>query len=155
MPRPGEEPEIVAAVCHRRRAESIELLLVRTRGGNRWTFPKGHVEPGERPWEAAAREAREEAGVDGDVESTPFTRYRYPGTRDGEGESLVSAYLLAVERQRAPARAERRRSPSWVPPDQAARLLATGGRETKYAAEHARVVREAVAALSSRRLSPS
>jgi 8-oxo-dGTP pyrophosphatase MutT (NUDIX family) len=143
-----ERLEVVAAVCHRRRDGVVELLLVRTTGGNRWTFPKGHIEPGERPPEAAAREAREEAGVDGDVAPTPFTRYRYPATREAEGETLVAAYLLAVVREGSPARSEHRRSPTWVGPAEAMRLLAAGGREPEYAEEHARVVREAVAILS-------
>ena len=147
-PRDEKRAEVVAAVCHRRDEGAVELLLVQTKGGNRWTFPKGHVEPGERPWEAAAREAREEAGLEGDVAPTPFTRYRYPATRNEEGESLVSAYLLAVVRQGLPADTERRRNPTWVGPAEAACLLATGGREPEYAEEHARVVHEAVAILS-------
>lgn len=150
MPPDGERAEIVAAVCHRRDEGAVELLLVRTKGGKRWTFPKGHVEPGERPWEAAAREALEEAGVEGDVATIPFTRYRYPSTRHEEGESLVSAFLLGVVRQRSPAGKERHREPTWVGPDEATHLLAAGGREPQYAEEHARVVREAVAILSQR-----
>jgi len=145
---PEPEHGVVAAVCHRRDEGTVELLLVRTKGGDRWTFPKGHVEPGEQPWAAAAREAREEAGVEGDVASTPFAHYRYPATRAEEGESLVAAYLLAVVRQGSPAESELRRDPTWVAPDEAARLLAAGGREREYAEEHARVVREAVATLS-------
>jgi 8-oxo-dGTP pyrophosphatase MutT (NUDIX family) len=140
---------IVAAVCHRRVVDTVELLLVRTTKGKRWTFPKGHVGPGERPAEAAAREALEEAGVEGDVAATPFTHYRYPGTRADEDESVVAAYLLAVTEQRAPASGERHRNPTWVTPDRATRLLAEGDREPEYAAEHARVVRDAVAALTS------
>ena len=147
-PRGESGPEVVAAVCHRREEGALQLLLVRTKGGKRWTFPKGHVEPGEGPSEAAAREAREEAGVEGDVAPTPFTRYRYPSTREAEGETLVAAYLLAVVRQGPPAHSERRRNPTWVVPAEAARLLAAGGRERDYADEHARVVREAVALLS-------
>jgi 8-oxo-dGTP pyrophosphatase MutT (NUDIX family) len=135
-------------VCHRQDEGAVELLLVRTKGGKRWTFPKGHVEPGEGPSEAAAREAREEAGVEGVVASTPFTRYRYPSTRDEEGESLVTAYLLEALRQEPPVGKESHREPTWVVPAEAVQLLAAGGREPEYAEEHARVVREAVAALS-------
>lgn len=145
-----DERAVVAAVCHRRGTHGVELLLVRTKRGKRWTFPKGHVKEEEPPPAAAAREAQEEAGVAGAVEPTPFTRYRYPGTRDAEGESLVSAFLLAVETQHAPAPSERGREPTWVSPGEAARLLAEGGREPVYAEEHARVVREALAALSGR-----
>lgn len=149
QPQERDRNEIVAAVCHRGTADAVELLLVRTKGGKRWTFPKGHVKAGERLPDAAAREAREEAGVEGDVETTPFTRYRYPNTRGDEGESIVSAFLLAVTRQQAPAPSERHRNPTWATPDEAIRLLSGGEREPAYAGEHARVVREAVEGLSS------
>ena len=57
---------VAAAVPVRRRdAGGLEFLLVRTSQGGRWTFPKGRIEPGESPSAAAAREAAEEAGVDG------------------------------------------------------------------------------------------
>ena len=38
-------------------------LLIRDSYGN-WGFPKGHLEDGERPEEAALREVREETGLD-------------------------------------------------------------------------------------------
>jgi 8-oxo-dGTP pyrophosphatase MutT (NUDIX family) len=147
-PRPEEKARVAAAICYRLQDSGVEFLLVETKRGKRWTFPKGHVEPGERPWEAAAREAREEAGVEGDVSSTPLTEYRYPDTRGGDGDSLVTAYLLNVVSEHEPARKERHRKRKWVAPDEAVRLLAAGGREREYAEEHARVVREATATLS-------
>lgn len=39
------------------------ILLIRHHNGT-WVFPKGHVDPGETPLEAALREVAEEAGVD-------------------------------------------------------------------------------------------
>lgn len=44
-----------------------EVLLISTAGGRRWQLPKGHLEPGEQPAEAAVREVREETGVSGRV----------------------------------------------------------------------------------------
>jgi diadenosine hexaphosphate hydrolase (ATP-forming) len=41
---------------------SGEVLLLGHREGS-WVFPKGHVDPGESPLEAALREVAEEAGV--------------------------------------------------------------------------------------------
>jgi 8-oxo-dGTP pyrophosphatase MutT (NUDIX family) len=146
--RSKEKAQVVAAICHRGGPSGVEFLLVETKRGKRWTFPKGHVEQGERPWEAAAREAREEAGVEGDVSPTPLTEYRYPDTRGGKGDSVVTAYPLAVASEHEPARKERHRKRKWVAPDEAVRLLAAGKREPEYAEEHARVVREATAALS-------
>ena len=37
-------PLQVAAICYRRRASTIEFLLVNTNGGNKWTFPKGSTD---------------------------------------------------------------------------------------------------------------
>jgi 8-oxo-dGTP pyrophosphatase MutT (NUDIX family) len=37
------------------------------RNPDNWIFPKGHIEDGETRRDAAIREAREEAGVDGDI----------------------------------------------------------------------------------------
>ena len=42
------------------------VVLVATRGGSVWGLPKGLVEEGEEPLDAATREVREEAGLQGD-----------------------------------------------------------------------------------------
>src|ERR1700683_5471211 len=73
------ECEQVAAVCYRVRGDGIEFLLVRTRGGGRWQFPKGSAEPGLTHAQAAALEAFEEAGVHGRVEETSFVTYVFRG----------------------------------------------------------------------------
>lgn len=51
-------------------------LLVTSRRSRRWIFPKGGREDSESPAEAAAREAREEAGVEGRSAPAPHGRYR-------------------------------------------------------------------------------
>src|SRR5689334_11439907 len=66
--------EQVAAVCYRVRNQSIQFLLVRTRGG-RWTFPKGGIMAGLTSAQSAALEAYEEAGVHGRMEEEAFARY--------------------------------------------------------------------------------
>jgi 8-oxo-dGTP pyrophosphatase MutT (NUDIX family) len=145
----------VAAVCYRRTEDGLEFLLVRTRSNLSWTFPKGHVEPGESARHAARREAMEEAGASGRIEAVPLTRYRYPIWK-GPGlpaEVCVEAYLLDVENPGGGRAAER--PTAWLPPADAVKKLAEG-RPVPYAREHRRVIREALARLrSSDRDAPS
>lgn len=64
-------------LAYRRRKQKIEFLLVTSRGTGRWVLPKGMVDPGRTPTEAAAIEAWEEAGVKGDVSSASIGTYVY------------------------------------------------------------------------------
>jgi 8-oxo-dGTP pyrophosphatase MutT (NUDIX family) len=136
---------VVAAICYRRVGGNIEFLLVRTKGGKYWTFPKGHVEkdPPELPWQAAQREASEEAGVSGAIETEPVTSYAYSKGKQGR-EDIVAAYLMLVESERKPDEPER--EPRWFTPDDATKRLGKG-REKEYAREHQRVINEALARL--------
>jgi 8-oxo-dGTP pyrophosphatase MutT (NUDIX family) len=134
-------PLQVAAVCYRERGSGVELLLVNTNGGNKWTFPKGDPDASLSHSAAAAREAWEEAGVRGKIEPRHFCLYLHskgvfwkaPGVR----EFVVKAFLLEVERTGRPD--EAMRNPRWFSPDEAKAALAKG-REVKYARELQAVV---------------
>lgn len=54
----------------------VVFLLITSRRSGRWIFPKGDPMVGLQPWEVAAAEAREEAGVEGEVDHVPIGRYR-------------------------------------------------------------------------------
>lgn len=56
-----------AIVVRAGKSEPRILLVTARRNPRNWIFPKGHIEDGETRKEAALREAREEAGVDGEV----------------------------------------------------------------------------------------
>jgi 8-oxo-dGTP pyrophosphatase MutT (NUDIX family) len=119
----------------------LEFLLVKTKGGHRWTFPKGRIAKGEEFHRAAEREAAEEAGVTGVIELDPLTYYEYPGD---DRPLLVAAYLLDVQSLGSPE--ETFRSPTWCLPDEAKRRLAQE-REEHYVAEGHRLVDAALDAL--------
>jgi 8-oxo-dGTP pyrophosphatase MutT (NUDIX family) len=107
--------EQVAAVCYRIGKTGVEFLLVQTRKGRRWTFPKGSTEPGLTHAQAAALEAFEEAGVHGRMEEAAFARYlsrkHSNARRFGSVEITVNVHLCEVTRLRAPQEANR--NPRW------------------------------------------
>jgi 8-oxo-dGTP pyrophosphatase MutT (NUDIX family) len=60
----GPAPTHAGGIVVRTEADGPRYLLVRARRDPRqWVFPKGHIEEGEAPEDAARREVREEAGV--------------------------------------------------------------------------------------------
>lgn len=64
MPRTRAQQETSAGgVVYRHNGGNPLFLLIRDSYHN-WGFPKGHVEPGEQPADAALREVREETGLD-------------------------------------------------------------------------------------------
>ena len=52
------------AIVFRKYHGNTELLLIKHANGGHWSFPKGHVEPGETEQETAAREVKEEVAID-------------------------------------------------------------------------------------------
>jgi ADP-ribose pyrophosphatase YjhB (NUDIX family) len=64
-----DETSAGGLVLDRRGAEARGALIARhdRRGRLVWSLPKGHVEPGETPEEAAVREVEEETGIRGRV----------------------------------------------------------------------------------------
>jgi 8-oxo-dGTP pyrophosphatase MutT (NUDIX family) len=149
------ECEQAAAICYRVRGGAIEFLLIRTRGGGRWTFPKGSAEPGLTHAQAAALEAFEEAGVHGRIEEASFAQYRRKleggeSRASGSGEKgvAVNAYLCEVLRLSPPQESKRDRT--WFSIEEARRRLREG-RKHNGAAEFVRVVDKAVARIQQLR----
>jgi predicted NUDIX family NTP pyrophosphohydrolase len=54
----------------------VVFLLITSRRSGRWIFPKGAPIEGLAPWQVAAHEALEEAGVEGDVDTRALGSYR-------------------------------------------------------------------------------
>lgn len=77
-----------------------EVMLVRHRFGPGWLFPGGGVERGETIWEAAAREADEEAGLS--MTGPPELFGFYNNDKQMRGDHL--AFFVAREFQVRPVR---------------------------------------------------
>ena len=112
---------------------SYWLAVVRPRGNpdGTWALPKGLIDPGERPDEAALREGFEETGVHGRLASK-LSDIRYVYTWQGERVfKIVSFYLAHGVRGRIgdiPAGMELEVAAArWLPLAQAPRLLAYKG----------------------------
>jgi 8-oxo-dGTP pyrophosphatase MutT (NUDIX family) len=100
---------------------SCLVLLVRARKNPQlWIFPKGHIEDGETAREAAVRETREEAGVDGRVVDHIFPmQFESP-----RGIVEVEYYLLEWTKD-VPSSEERERK--WCALDEARLLVEFDG----------------------------
>ena len=58
----AEKQFAAGGVVVRKTEGGIEALLIKD-GYGHWTWPKGHMEEGEKPWETALREISEETGL--------------------------------------------------------------------------------------------
>lgn len=100
-----------AAIPYRVREDAVEVLLVTRRSGREWTIPKGKVDRALGPRESARLEAREKAGVDGEIAATPFDEYRH----GGDEEPLVQVFLLRVTEEVAKWENAKKRERAWLP----------------------------------------
>jgi len=82
-----------AVIPYRIRKERVEVALITTSTGKGWVLPKGWVDEGERPREAAIREAEEEAGLRGVVPRRPVGRYHHS---KGNDLRRVDVYVMRV-----------------------------------------------------------
>ncbi|MBC7166399.1 NUDIX hydrolase [Phenylobacterium sp.] len=112
------------AVPYRMTDKGVRFLLVTSRRTGRWLFPKGGLMPGLEAWDSAAREALEEAGVEGVVSCEALGAYRSARVRDERSQTIeVTLYPLEVTRQldRWPEKAQRRRR--WADIDEACAMV--------------------------------
>lgn len=82
----------------------------------KWTFPKGHVEPGETPARAAMRETREEIGIKRVRHVAPLGVMDFWFKRDALVHKFVHYFLFEAPRGALikPERGELIRDVQWV-----------------------------------------
>ncbi len=100
------------------------FLLITSRRTGRWIFPKGGIEDGLDPWESAKREAYDEAGIEGVVETISVGSYRTWKTRGVRRFAIeVDMYPFRVERQIDNWRETGERHRHWATLKEASRLI--------------------------------
>ena len=99
----------------------IQIMIIRSSQDKHWVVPKGIVDPGLSPQNSAAKEAMEEAGVEGIVAEEALGSYTY---RKWGATCTVSVYPLRVTRI-IPERdwQEQHRGRRWVSAAQATTLI--------------------------------
>jgi predicted phosphate transport protein (TIGR00153 family) len=94
-------------------AGGLQILLITSKERRRWVIPRGNPIPFFLNYESAAREAFEEAGVEGKIATAPIGSYRYGKRRrsGAEAAAIVTVYPLRVTREAKdwPERSQRRR----------------------------------------------
>ena len=105
---------------------SLQVLLVTTRNTRRWIVPKGWPIAHHAPSECAAREAFEEAGVEGNIGAEPLGAFTYEKQlKSGEMVTCsVEVFPLAVARQRRAWPEKRARQTDWCSIEEALSRIA-------------------------------
>lgn len=113
-------------IVYRKNAKGgIEILLIKD-AKDRWTIPKGHVEPGEETGATAEREIREETGLK-DMEVLVWlgkVNFRY---RRGQSLVLMTMHIWLAEGQGDTNRLhpeEWMNDAKWIPAAEAVDLIA-------------------------------
>ena len=76
--------------------DQIKVLLIKNENGGHWSFPKGHVDPGETEEQTAIREVSEETGLQIKI-NTPFkTQVSYLSSPDTQKEVIYFAAVSDV-----------------------------------------------------------
>jgi 8-oxo-dGTP pyrophosphatase MutT (NUDIX family) len=117
MPSAPATPTHAGGLVYRMRGGEPEFLVVTARRNPQdWIYPKGHIERGESPEEAALREVREEAGLDARIVS-PIEDVAI--TVAGERQ-VIRYFLMLAGGEASPG--ENRRA-QWVTADEGMRVL--------------------------------
>ncbi len=114
-------------VCVRRFRGRDFMAAVRVKDGTVLALPKGHIDGDETAAEAARREVREEAGIEGElVEKLGDVKYWY--SREGQRVmKIVSFFLFRYRSGSVRDHDHEVDSAEWIPLEEASRLLTYRG----------------------------
>ncbi|MBF0428773.1 MAG: NUDIX hydrolase [Magnetococcales bacterium] len=84
-----------AVIPVRGSGEALRILMISSRTSKRWVIPKGIVEPDLSPQASAAKEALEEAGIEGTVMPDSIGTYEY---EKWGGTCVAQVFVMRVEK---------------------------------------------------------
>lgn len=106
------------------RRPKAALIARRDRRGRLvWSLPKGHIESGETPEQAAVREVREETGISGRIIASLGTIDFWFMAENRRVHKTVHHYLLEAESQELSDADSEVVEVAWVPLDEVAARL--------------------------------
>jgi phosphohistidine phosphatase len=108
-----------AVIPCRLRNGRMEILLISSRRRKHWIIPKGVVEPGLDARRSAAKEALEEAGVEGTVGKDSLGTYTY---RKWGGTCTVRVFVMQVTLVHDTWE-ESYRERQWLPMEEAKKII--------------------------------
>lgn len=108
------------AVIFYRGDDGVKLLLVRNCNGRYWSFPKGHMEPGEDEYQTALREVYEETGLEVEI----FKGYRQVSEYSPYGniQKRVVYFVAETKNDRVKIQRSEIESYVWVSIEQAYKM---------------------------------
>jgi 8-oxo-dGTP pyrophosphatase MutT (NUDIX family) len=111
----------VGALCWRLSGKGLRILLITSRDTGRWVIPKGWPMRRRADWDAAAREAWEEAGVQGAIAQVAIGLYTYRKMLPGGAfiTCAVRVFPLEVQSMRREYPETAQRSSRWFSPRKA------------------------------------
>lgn len=118
-------PHAQYAALPYRRGTGLEVMLVSSLDSGRWIIPKGWPMEGFTGFEAAAREAFEEAGLVGSIEQQSIGFFHYQKRRKNGAiwECRVEVFPMEVKQQRKKWPEKHDRTTKWFSLEQAAALV--------------------------------
>ncbi|MES9827398.1 MAG: histidine phosphatase family protein [Candidatus Thiodiazotropha sp.] len=115
--RPAYYYKQSSVIPYRVEEGEVEILVVMSSKRKHWVLPKGISEPALSLQDSAAKEALEEAGVEGEVAEEPIGAYSY---EKWGAECTVSVYPMQVTRELPEDEwEEHHRGREWLAPKQA------------------------------------
>lgn len=130
VPKPKIPTELqvsAGGVVYRKKAAGVDVALIKVGPIIRWQLPKGLVDEGETPEEAAVREVREETGLEAKIEA-PLEKIEYwyvsgAKIRKVRYHKFVHFYLMQYRSGKTDEHDKEVLEARWVPIVDAIRML--------------------------------